>query len=518
MSSATASPPFSGARRKVEEEYENERFPDEVKEVAPLESPEPPPIPLNELSGWHRDQAVAISEATETPPELSFGMTVAAVAMTSQGKFDVLVEPGYYEPLPIYAAPIYPPGGRKTAVVSASMKPLIDFERRLVSESEADRSRLATEHTIKSGMIKSLHTEAMKAKTEAELKSCTDRILKLQSELPEVPPEPCLLGSDITPEHLGTLLAQHNERLGIYSDEAGILGTLLGTRYSPSGDSNMDLVLQAYSCSPVSVDRGSRPRVRLRHPCLSIAVTPQSSVVTELLARRENRTRGLAARFFFLAPRSRLGERDLIPRAVPDKVARTYADQMTALLEIPLTSDRKPRALTLEPNAYRIWKSWQREVEDMMRPGGKLHALTDVGGKFPGQTARIAGIIHLTKYPAVAENVRTIEASTMQSAVAIARVLLEHNISVLSTGGYDHDLDVARKLWNVIRDWDKFKARNAWMPIRGTVPKMIDAAGGFRVLEERGYITELDKEQRGGRPSKQYRVTKAAKEFCAFAH
>jgi len=481
-----------------------------VERVAPLEMPPPPPLPVELMIGWHGDFVRALAEATETPPEIAWAVTTAVIATATQGKFEISPERGYVEPICVYFAPLYPPGGRKSAIIRAAIRPLIDYEKTLRASTEPVIKRQQAELAVKTATIKALQAEAAKAEDLDAAASLLDRIAQLQADLPEVMHPPRIFAQDVTPEHLGTMLSQQGERLGIFSDEAGIFGTLLGQRYSRDGGSNLDLVLQAYSASPVCVDRGGRS-VSLSSPVLTIAVTPQPGIAKDIALRKENRERGLTSRIQFFAPPSMLGNRTLEHRPIADEVSRTYCEQVQRLLEIPLPIER-PRLLTLDADAYQRWKAWQREVENMMREGGKLYSLPDVGGKLPGQTARIAALMHLAMYASVAENMLLVEGNTMGIAIDFARAALEHTVYVLSDSGVTGELLIARRLWDEAKRLNAgiVTARDLWLGVRSLAPSMKDAEPAFTALVERGYLFEMDGDNRRGRPSRRFRVNPAA--------
>src|ERR1700730_11524107 len=101
---------------------------------------------------------------------------------------------------------------------------------------------------------------------------------------------------DVTPEKLGTLMAENGGRVGGISDEGGIFDILAGPD-SKTAAPNLDLFLQGHSGSPVRVDRGSRESVIIESPALTLVLTPQPDVLRSLSEHRAFRGRGLLARF-----------------------------------------------------------------------------------------------------------------------------------------------------------------------------------------------------------------------------
>lgn len=125
-----------------------------------------------------------------------------------------------------------------------------------------------------------------------------------------------------------------------------------------------------------------RPPVLLRRPALTIGLPPQPEVLTGLAKKRDFRGRGLLARFLFGLPISRLGERKLVSRPVPDDMRNAY-HRIRRVLDLPFTTGedgiQRPHLLRFDAAAYNRWKAFQTGVEAMMREGGQLEHLRDCG-------------------------------------------------------------------------------------------------------------------------------------------
>lgn len=94
-----------------------------------LESAKLPPWPDDIFPGSIQNFATALSASTETPPELSAMMVLAAISAASQGKYRVRVKSDYFEPVNIWTCAALPPGSRKTAVQMAATAPLTAWEK-----------------------------------------------------------------------------------------------------------------------------------------------------------------------------------------------------------------------------------------------------------------------------------------------------------------------------------------------------------------------------------------------------
>jgi hypothetical protein len=280
------------------------------------------------------------------------------------------------------------------------------------------------------------------------------------------------------------------------SSEAGLFDLLAG-RYS-RGILNLDLVLKAWSGDPERVDRGSRPPVYLLSPRLTIGLSPQPEVLRGLSTQPGFLGRGLLARFLYLLPPSPLGYRDLgadRPGArIPQGVEAAYASGIRAMLDWPTSLDpegrERPHLLRLAPAAYAEWFDYARAVEVRMRPGGDLEGLTDLGGKAPGQAARIAAVMHGIKHAHGAPWEVPVGLDTMSWALEVAAVSLAHSIAVMGMMGADPTISAARKVWDWIERGRRTEAtvREAFNALRGTFPRVAALNAALEALAERGYV------------------------------
>jgi len=99
------------------------------QEPISLVSAKLPPWPGDVFPRSVQDFVTALSESTETPPELSAMMVLAAISAAAQGKYRVRVKADYFEPVNVWACAALPPGSRKTAVQTAATAPLAKWEK-----------------------------------------------------------------------------------------------------------------------------------------------------------------------------------------------------------------------------------------------------------------------------------------------------------------------------------------------------------------------------------------------------
>jgi len=520
---------FSAAASALRAEGYGDNTPDtaisvvepEWPEPFPLDDPQPPPMPSGLLPGWLGRMAESIAEATETPIEMPALLCLSAVATAAQGRFSVLPEASYFEPLNIWTAPAMKSGQRKSAVQKLATKPLLDWEREK-SRAVADKVQV-TESRLQTveARITRLRTRCANEDDPEKREALQEELEELERSKPELPVAPRLFTQDVTPEHLGTMLAAHNERMAVLSDEGGVFDILAG-RYS-NGMLNLDLFLQAHAGSPVRVDRGSRPSVLLDHPLLTIGLSPQPDVLRSLNNKPGFRGRGLLARFLYALPQSKMGYRDLVPREVPAQTAERYAAGLRALLDTPQHYDNssdeyRPHLLFLDGAAYEAWKAHQRRIEVELRDTGRFAGITDWAGKLPGATIRLSGLMHCAHWALESGSIvdREIAEDTVSRAVQLGDLLAEHALAVfdMMSGG---DLDEARKVWASILGGiqSELTFSQIWHPLRGTFKSTAAMEAALEILLDHNLILPADKteKKRRGRTGRRFVVNPRAREL-----
>lgn len=497
---------------------------DFIEEVTSHSRPVPPdwleddvwprPIPLRPVAPpeWPRGVfpadieafVAALSTATETPMELAGSVVLGGLATSLHGKYIVRVKADYFEPLCLWTCCALPSGSRKSAVLSKAMAPLIAWEKAERERLEPVIKELLSERRTIQSRIDGLRRQTAKPECK-DLPRITKEIAELEKSLPLIPVIPRLWTSDITPEHLGTLMDMNQERMGVLCDEAGILEIING-RYSKNGP-NLDLFLQGHAATAVRVDRGSRPPVTLDRPVLSVVLMPQPDVIRSLSNSPEFRGRGLLARFLYTMPEHNLGTRTGETPPVPLDVSQGYNTIVNALLKRKGEEEgdgrEKAYVLNLAPDAYKMWRQFWREIEDEMADGGLLEHLRDWGGKLPGAVARIAGIFHVTRHAFQNERNHLVSADDMDAAIKLGRFFCEHALIAFDEMGADRARDDARSILGWVRREERkcFSKRDVHRALQGTFKKSEEIDEPLAILVDRHYIRKINEAKKPtGRP------------------
>lgn len=509
---------------KLAVEGNSRPIPDDwLADTAPVQTTDwQEPIALNEaaLPVWPDDvfpdviqrYVTELSSAVETPPELAALLVLASISAAVQGKYRVRVKHGYFEPLNIWTLCALPPGSRKTEIQGAATAPLTQWERDqreyMTPIINAAKSELATI----TEQIKELRNKAKKTAGD-EFVQLKKEIADIETQLPVIPTLPQLWTQDVTPEKLGVLMAENNERMAVLSDEPGIFA-ILGGRYS-GGEANLDLFLQGHAGAAVKVDRGSRPSIFLQSPCLTMGLSPQPEVIRGLTSDKSFRGRGLLGRFLYALPEPTLSKRTGEEPPLSENTKGHYERTIAALLSHESAIDDKgnPTAhiLKLSRESYVFWLDYWRMVERAMGEGGRFEHVTDWAGKLPGALARIAAILHCTRHAYDKPQDHEISTQDMQAALRMGDCLSAHALAAFDLMGADPALDGARHVmkWIERKGDPEFSFRDCHYANKGRYRRAEELEPVIDVLTERHYIRPKVMKLVQGRPPRIYAINPA---------
>jgi len=442
-----------------------------------------PEVTAGLVSGPLGEMAKAVSLATETPLELALSMGLATVSAAVQKKIKVMPEPGYFEPVNIWCLTALDSANRKSTVQRVMTNPLTKWEERQSYRLGLEYKQALSRRKSQEKRIDKLRTKYAGAKAE-ELQGIEAEIFAAEKCLEDVPPLPKIWSQDITPEHLGTVMAEQGERAAILSSEGGIFDTMAG-RYS-NAVPNLDIFLQGHAGDSVRVERGSREPVYMVDPALTMGLSPQPEVLKGLVDRPGFRGRGLLARFLYFIPKSNLGHRSLEQNPVPAAIEAAYDAMLFSLLDITVN---EPYILNFAPDAYREWKLFQRAVELELRDGGKFEMIRDWAGKLPGAAIRLTGILHCALHYRKPWG-RDIGLEIVTNALDLAAIYSEHALYAFNLMVGDQNLSNARKVWRWIERnrQPEFAKQEVYQGLKGSFPRAADLEEPLAILEERNYI------------------------------
>lgn len=448
-----------------------------------------PDFPADALPRWVGMLVAASSDATQTPLDLAGCIALAALSTAASGRATLEVRPGWREPLNLYTVVALPPGNRKSQVFEDLTAPLREVEEHLLAQT-APRIREA--HLAK----RIADNVAEKAAQEAEKVGGTTEAVADATDAAEtaanieIPTEPQLIADDITPEALGSKLAEQGGRLALLADEGGIFATIAG-RYS--GVPNMDALLKAHSGGTIRVDRRGRPSEHVKRASLTLGLAVQPDVLRDLAGMPGSDQRGLMARVLYALPESTIGHRQINPPPVPADIHGDYAANLRALTYSMRPLDQ-PAVLTLTPEAHQLVTDHETEVEPKLAPDGEYAAIAKWASKYVGAVCRIAGLLH------VAEHLRDgwgrpVRADTIRRAITLGRYFTAHALATFDQIGADPTTHAAHTILTHAqkKQLQRFQARDLLSGLpRSQFRKIADLEPALNLLIEHGWLARHD--------------------------
>lgn len=468
-----------------------------------------PSFPVDALPLWMAEQVAAVAEATQTPADLAGCIGLAALSTAAGGRAVVTVRDGWEEPVNLYTVVVMEPSARKSPVFKAMIRPIYALERQLRETAheaieEARVQRRAAE-SLAERAEKALHAAEGDERTAAVAEAVDAAV---QAARIDVPAEPKLVVDDITPEMVGTVLADQGGRLAILSDEGGIFGIIAG-RYS--GHANTNVFLKGYTGTQLRVDRQGRRGELVEAPALTLGLTVQPAVIDELGDTTMLRGSGFLARILYSLPSSLAGHRKSRPDPVPQEVADLYDARLHTIAHT-LIGWTEPAQIRFSTAADDLMEELQDELETRLNPhGGAWAHIGDWGGKFHGQVARIAGLLHIAAHPHNPWE-HSVSPDTLTQAWRVGDYYAAHALATFDQIGADTALEGARRIlaW-IERDRPtRFTKRDAFNATRGQLIRQArDLDAPLAVLDDHGHIAcqpppERPPGARGRKPSPTY--------------
>lgn len=457
------------------------------------------------------DYAKEVSRYNQSPEALAVMVGLSMIATCLQKKFVVSPhgDEDYLEPLNLWTVTALKPSERKTPVFNAMMNPLKQWEMDKRNDLAERMVQVANEREVLFKRLDNLRKIAANADTDEDRSALLNQINEVQVTIPDEIIAPRLWIEDITTERLQQMLADHDEKISLLSDEGGIFEILAGM-YS-SGKINVDVLLQAYSGTSVRIERGGRSAY-LDKPALTVGLTVQPGIIRELGmgSKRKLRDNGLLARFFYCVPEGNVGSRNpRMPHRIDPVVKQAYESGIKRMLDItPFVNadgSSQPHILRVSHEAKELWYDFAEEIEPMLADGGEMGSFSDWGGKLAGNVFRVAGNYHVVKGGTSATE---IDAETMQQAINLCRALIPHAKAAFGEMGNSVQVSNAMQVVSWIkkdgkREFSKRDCQHDNLALFKTVDLLEPV---LRELEGRKIIRRASKKSGPGRPSEGYEV------------
>jgi hypothetical protein len=464
----------------------------------PLDRPRTPAtFPVVALPAWAADYVGALSEATQTPPDLAGCCVLGVLAACAGGRAVVEARHGWREPTNLYLLPVLRPGSRKSAVISAATRPLYEAEKTLREHARAGIAETATLRDIAQIAADKALQVAAKAGTDADSKKRTAEAISAAGSAAaiEVPIVPRLIADDVTPEAVASLLAEHGGRMAIISAEGGVFDIMAG-KYS-KGVPSLDVYLKGHSGDQIRIDRKGRDSEYIEDPALTMLLTVQPAVLAAIACNSAFRGRGLLARYLYSIPQDNLGHRRIGTDPVPIEVTDAY-HQRVYQLAADLAGWTDPAVLVLSHDAHELLLNTERLIEPQLGEDGDLRGVAEWGSKLAGAMLRIAGLLHLASEHEAFST--PISSATLTAAISIGTYFTEHARAAFNLLGDTGTSDAAYLLHHLAKNNIKeFSIRSLHVELpRGRFATAADVTAPVATLADHGYVRAQPQPKRTG--------------------
>jgi hypothetical protein len=411
------------------------------KPLEPFDKPiELPPFPVDSLPPTIAAYVREVSEFRQTPLEMAGSLVLPVLSACTQKRYNVRVRRKWNEPLCLYSLVSALPSERKSGVYDDILSPIYWFQSEYNKEHAVKFAQNAAEFEMLENKI-----TAIKKKGELD---GLEELLQEKSDFKRGIPLRLTI-EDSTPEKLIDLTATANNSMLLASPDSDLIDYVTSGRYENSA--GISVYLKGFTGERVELDRVTRGSQVVEKLLLSIALTVQPYVISNLFSDTRAKGRGLTARFFYSMCKSRIGERLSNPPEINPHTEQSYRELIDKLLNHTIHSEEQ-QELVLSPEADDI-RTWYQDYTES-RLIGDMSDFSEWGGKLVGKMSRIAGIFHIIYCiereinPAEMQ----IQPQSVDNAIKIADCLVEHARFAFSQGGED-DVIVsnAKYLWKRLK-------------------------------------------------------------------
>lgn len=435
-----------------------------------------PPFPIDCLPSRLRSYVEAVAIHTQTPMDMAAGAALGVLAACLQGKVKVEGNIGHYEQTSLYIFLIAPPGSRKSAVIHAMTAAIEDYEQKYNEGNKTAMRRNKQERESLQRDINRL-TRQLEVKydtlTELELQHTQDKL----AELPEIKPLQ-IFTDDCTSESMIRLLRDNHGRMSLISAEGGAFDNIVG-RYTKKP--NLDVWLKGICGDTIRVDRINREPDYIRNPALSMIISAQPGVLSELMQSSLLDGRGFLARLFYINIPSAAMPKSFRSAPIPATIREDYDHLIFHLLDL---SENEPITLHLAPEAINQMDELCHSVEAYLR--NEHRDMREWGSKYIGLVLRTAGLLHIA-----ADGAGDIQTKTVENAIRIGSYAFHHALYAYSILGADETVEKALHVVTKLRKRSvtSISRSDLYQKCRGRFfrdAKEMEPA--LNLLEQHGYI------------------------------
>ena len=378
------------------------------------------PFPVDclpdDLAAFVRNAAEALQLHVDMVANFALGI----LSIPATGSY-VRASETFREPMQLYMCVIGQPCEGKSRAMKLLSKPIEEW---LTEENQRRANDMTSTRSLYNRAVNHLRKlENGKDVSDGDIRAAAEQVTRRKREMVRPVAE---FVKDSTTEAVETALAKTGGMAFLVADEGETLKKIMGLN-TKDGQSNVGVILNAYSGESVSSRRINREAVSIPHAHAAIVIGTQPEVAMPFLQNETLQGNGLLSRFEFAKPPSMLGSRRLLgvpPLSQP--LQKAYAQKMRELCHFLV----EPAELHCDLNAANVLASYYEENECRISRGGDLANICNGwGGRCAGKALRIAGLFALWN------GERVVTAQNMRAAIEVVRYYTDQALVLCGYGG-----------------------------------------------------------------------------------
>jgi len=366
-----------------------------------------------------------VCAARQISMEMAVPTLLGAMAIVSQGLYDVRVPYGTISPLSLYILVVGSSGIGKSNAMNVIMGPIKKLQQEMLldhknkmQQYEIDLEEWQMKHDAYKQKVRSAIS-----KNSGPATKLTDIVREHYKVKPKRPKAFKIIYEDSTPAAFFNGLHENIQAASYMTDE----GEIFYKSGMAQSRANLNKLM---SGEPTIIDRITRPDIYIPEPRGSAFIMIQPEVLQHHLTPRD-RDSGFLARFIVVNPPIVQGTRQFTPYG--PKLDKLWAQAEARIkflaeqnLDLLINPDRKRDVLEFTPEAITLWYQLINEIEQQMLPGGRFFDCHDHASKLSDIIARVAALIHLFE-----QYEGDISASTLAAAIEFCGPLSDHFRQIL---------------------------------------------------------------------------------------
>ena len=367
--------------------------------------PSLPPFPAAALPPVLRNMGEAIAASLSIEPDLPYICTLSAVSASCGRALLVRSGPDQLIGANLYFLAAAHSAFGKSSVFRLSFLPIRVFQSEQTEQFlHHERPSLMAEQIKLKKQIEGYQRNRRQKRIDPSPDSIKDWIpepdldrdeelkkaIARQEEIKILLQPPQMICEDTTSEALALVLRENREQIcSLSADADKVFRNIEGLYLSSGYDDN--LYVKGYSRDPHIVNRISRERIFLQHPCITIMWLTQSLQLTRLFENEQFRVGGLLPRFLVCGRASKVREIPVDAPSIPVPVNSAYIEIINELLQ----TFRKSGSDLLIPYSHETYEHFRNYYNSLVpRMNGTDFDIASFIKRWPEQAWRMALVLH----------------------------------------------------------------------------------------------------------------------------